>query len=300
MTPRPYASPLRFKDALEQRLRNAATDGVAFARARQMLVFDRFLARVAASFGDAAVLKGGLVLELRLARARTTRDIDLRMMGTPQDLLPRLQATARLDLGDFMAFEVVPHPGGAEINNDALRYEGFRFRVTCTLAGKPYGEPFGVDVAFGEPMLGEPDVVAGPNLLAFAGIAPPTVRLYPVETHIAEKLHAYTMPRRRPNTRVKDLPDIALLASARSLDAARLRTGLEQTFTFRATHPLPAFLPAPAAEWAKPYVAMARNDGLRWLDLASVTAAAAAFLDPVLAGDASGRWDPDAWRWVQA
>ena len=78
MTPRPYASPLRFKDALEQRLRNAATDGVAFARARQMLVFDRFLARVAASFGDAAVLKGGLVLELRLARARTTRDIDLR------------------------------------------------------------------------------------------------------------------------------------------------------------------------------------------------------------------------------
>ena len=65
MTPRPYASPLRFEDALEQRLRNAATDGVAFARARQMLVFDRFLARVAASFGDAAVLKGGPVLELR-------------------------------------------------------------------------------------------------------------------------------------------------------------------------------------------------------------------------------------------
>jgi hypothetical protein len=297
MTPRLYASPLRFKDALEQRLRNAATDGVAFARARQMLVFDRFLARVATGFGDAAVLKGGLVLELRLARARTTRDIDLRMMGTPQDLLPRLQATARLDLGDFMAFEVVPHPGGAEIDNDALRYEGFRFRVTCTLAGKPYGEPFGVDVAFGEPILGEPDVVAGPNLLAFAGIAPPTVRLYPVETHIAEKLHAYTMPRRRPNTRVKDLPDIALLASAQVLDASRVRSGLEQTFTFRATHPLPPCFPPPAVEWERPYAAMAREDGLRWPDLAAVAAAATAFLDPVLAGTSSGRWDPAVWRW---
>lgn len=83
MTPRPYASPLRFKDALEQRLWNAATDGVDFARVRQMVVFDGFLARMSAGLGDAALLKGGLVLELRLARARTTRDIDLRMMGTP-------------------------------------------------------------------------------------------------------------------------------------------------------------------------------------------------------------------------
>jgi len=30
------------------------------------------------------------------------------------------------------------------------------------------------------------------DVLAFAGIAPPTLRLYPIETHIAEKLHAYT------------------------------------------------------------------------------------------------------------
>ena len=60
----------------------------------------------------AAVLKGGLVLELRRARARSTRDIDLRVMGTPTNLLRRLQATAMLDLCDFMASEVVPHPGG--------------------------------------------------------------------------------------------------------------------------------------------------------------------------------------------
>ncbi len=39
-----------------------------------MLVFDRFLARIREAFGEGAVLKGGLVLEVRLERARTTRD----------------------------------------------------------------------------------------------------------------------------------------------------------------------------------------------------------------------------------
>lgn len=52
------------------------------------------------------------------------------------------------------------------------------------------------------------------DLLAFAGIAPPTLRLYPIETHTAEKLHAYTMPRRRPNSRVKALVDVTKAAQA--------------------------------------------------------------------------------------
>jgi hypothetical protein len=36
------------------------------------------------------------------------------------------------------------------------------------------------------------------DVLAFAGIPPPRLRLYPIEMHIAEKLHAYTMPARGP------------------------------------------------------------------------------------------------------
>jgi hypothetical protein len=71
MTVRTYASPEAFKQALEQRLRSSAKTGAELARKRQLLVFDRFLARVAAVLGDAATLKGGLVLELRLERART-------------------------------------------------------------------------------------------------------------------------------------------------------------------------------------------------------------------------------------
>ena len=68
-----YASPQAFKQALEQRLKSSSSSGVDFGRRRQLLVFDRFLARVMAVFGDAALLKGGLVLELRLERARATK-----------------------------------------------------------------------------------------------------------------------------------------------------------------------------------------------------------------------------------
>ena len=80
MKPRAYATPAGFKAALEQRLRNSSKAGVELARRRQLLVFDRFLARVTRALGKAAMLKGGLVLELRLERARTTRDVDLASM----------------------------------------------------------------------------------------------------------------------------------------------------------------------------------------------------------------------------
>jgi len=247
MTIRTYSSPEAFKQVLEQRLRASAKSGAEFARKRQLLVFDRLLARIVAVLGDAATLKGGLVLELRLERARTTKDVDLRMVGSPEDVLAKLQEAGRKDLGDFMTFEVGPDEDHPEFQNDGMRYDGLRFRAECKLAGKLYGQPFGVDVAFGDPILGEPEVVVAEDVLAFAGIAPPTLRLYPIETHIAEKLHAYTMPRARPNSRVKDLPDIALLATAQPLDAKRLRAALEQTFTFRRTHSLPVMLPEPCA-----------------------------------------------------
>jgi hypothetical protein len=55
------------------------------------------------------------------------------------------------------------------------------------------------------------------------------------------------MPRPRPNSRVKDLPDLALLATAQPIGAKRLRAALDQTFTFRKTHALPAKVPEPLA-----------------------------------------------------
>ena len=232
-------------------------------------------------------------------RARTTKDIDVRVVGAPDGILERLQQAGQIALGEFMVFEVQPDPQHPTIQNEAMKYDGLRYRVTCRLAGKAYGEPFGLDVAFADPILGEPDVLTAPDVLAFAGVAPPTLRVYPIESHVAEKLHAYTMPRERENSRVRDLPDLALLATVREIACARLARAIAQTFGHRGTHATPSTLPDPPRSWAEVYRGMAAENALAWADLDQVLSAARGFLDPVLDGRAGAHWSPSDWAWVR-
>ncbi len=299
MPPRTYPNPGAFKTALDARLQQQARqDGTSFNRKRMLLVFHRFLARIDRAFAEAVLLKGGLALELRLTSARTTRDVDLRMVGSADNLLARLQDAGLLDLGDFLRFEVQVDPHHPELRD--IIYEGRRFKATCTLAGRLYGDPFGVDIGFGDPVFGAPQTLVAPDDLGFIGIPPPSVKVYPLETHIAEKLHAYTLPRTLPNSRVKDLPDLALLASTQPLTATAVRTALAQTFSFRATHPVPHTLPAPPHAWTEPYDRLARTNGLRWTTLEQLTEAVRGFLDPVLTSAMPLVWSPGAWRWHAA
>ena len=190
---RDYASPIAFKQALEQRLKNEATrSGRDLHRVRQLLVFDRFLARAFSTLERTVVLKGGVALELRLARARATKDIDLGAHGTPRQILEALQRAGNIDADDFLRFEIIDDPKQAEIVTEGLKYGGRRFRAQAYLAGRPYGFPFGIDVALAEPLPARIDVVTGSELLRFIGIEPATYRTYPVDAHIAEKLHAYS------------------------------------------------------------------------------------------------------------
>ena len=293
---RTFATPLAFKAALEAPLAERARGrGRTINRVRQVLGMERFRVRVVETL-DAVVRKGGMGMELRLDRARATRDADLRVNASPEDLLARLREAARRDVGDQRAFEVERDSAHPTMAADGLRDEGQRFRVRATLAGRRYGDVCGVDAAIGEPIVGTPTEVVGDDLRDFVGISPPVFRAYPVATDVAEKLHADTMPRPRPNSRVKDLPDIALLATVADLEASALAAANRETFAHRATHGPSGSLPAPAMAWEPVYVRMAAADGLPWGTLADLTRAVRAFLDPVLAGGA-GRWDPKAWTW---
>jgi len=74
-----------------------------------------------------------------------------------------------------MTFEVSPddeHPG---IRADGMHYDGLRLRAECKLAGKR----FGVDVAFGDPISGEPELIVVRDGLEFASIARPALRSSP-------------------------------------------------------------------------------------------------------------------------
>lgn len=301
MSPRTYKTPESFKTALEQRIRaRAASLRTTIDRERLLLVFERLLVRIGQEFGDYATLKGGVALELRLTRARATKDVDLRMMGTPEGILLRLQAAGRLDPGDYMSFQIVADAEHPTITGSGAPYEGLRFRADCRIAGKPFARPFGIDVAFGDPIFGEIETIPASDILDFIELPRPNIRIYPIETHLAEKLHAYTMPPRqdgRINSRVKDLPDLALLATTRPLRADDLRAALTLTFKHRASHAVPRALPDPPSEWEGTYAGISQENGLPWRTLAAVTDAARRFLDPALAGDQALIWSPRDWSW---
>jgi hypothetical protein len=294
---RQYSSPAHFKQALEQRLRTQAS-GFEIQRRRQLIVFQRLLARVGSSLGRTFVVKGGLALELRIDGARTTGDIDLAWFGAEDALLDRLQALGQLDLGDFMTFEIRPNTANPDVVGDGVRYGGKRLRVECKLAGKIYGARFGLDIVFGGAMLGDATPVRGEDYLGFAGVPAPELRLLPIETHIAEKLHAYTLPRTSPNSRVRDLPDMALLATTSDpLHGRRIVEAIEQTFRARGTHPAPRALPPPPSHWRTMYDELAAEQRLRWKPLDALVDAVEAFLNPVLAGTDCGVWDRERWGW---
>ena len=146
MTAQRFASPESFKQSLDERIRQTCrAQGSDASRFRQLLVFDRFLARLSVAFGERVIVKGGVVLELRLERARTTRDVDLRLSGDPDQTLAELKAAGLLDLGDFLSFVVTPDREHPAIEGDGIVYAGRRYRAEARLAGKLYGMPFGVD-----------------------------------------------------------------------------------------------------------------------------------------------------------
>jgi predicted nucleotidyltransferase component of viral defense system len=276
----PYETPHAFRMALEERLRIISLrQGLDLQRLRRRVAFERLLARLFADHSPPWFLKGGYALELRMAhRARSTRDLDLTVPDPGRLDLPagavlsqadadrlheHLQLAAERDLGDGFRFviraprgELAGAPGG-----------GIRCAVEARLAGRAFAQ-FHVDVGVGDPMVGEPEWVAGEPLLAFAGIPAVRIPLVPAAQQFAEKIHAYTYPwQDRDNTRVKDLVDLVLLAHSGLIEAFEVRQALESTFRARATHPLKAELPKPPQTWSETYEALAAELGLPDRDL---------------------------------
>lgn len=302
MTTKTYKTPEAFRGALHDRIKkDADRQKLPFNRVRMRWIFERFLARVVQEFTDCVALKGGLALELRLGAARSTKDVDLRMLGAPDELLPRLQSAGHKDLGDFMRFEVRFDTDRLKMTNPGIEYEGYRLQADCKIAGKVYGS-FGVDVVFGGVLEGVAEPIVCPDILNFIGVPPPTILVIPIVTHIAEKLHAYTFPWEDPeqNSRLKDFPDLALLASVGDIDVNGLRSALRNTFKARNTHELVSVLLDPRSSWTESYERLAEENGLAWPTLDAVTKAVHEFLDPVLTGAAVGRWSAAQWSWHAA
>lgn len=292
-----YASAAAFRQALETRLGSASrASGGSLVRLRKGVVFDRLLARLLATNTERWVLKGGLALDFRLgALARTTKDMDLSGPPSEDAATEAMIAAQAIELGDHFSFQIERTARLDQlVDGSAVRY-----RATASLAGRLFDQ-VPVDVGFDPRGPFEPDWIQGPDLLAFAGIPAFFVAVLPLEIHVAEKLHAYTRryaDGRQASTRVKDLVDLALIATESRLDAARLHAAIAETFGRRGAHGVPDLVPPPPAEWRTPYRRMATEIDLD-PNLDSGYQCAGRFLDPVLSGEVrSAAWDPRARHW---
>lgn len=206
-----YATAAAFRDALEHRLRARATEHLVGVNVRRKQVaIDRFLARLTIAAPGRWVVRGAYALDLRLGfRGRATRDVDLTRIDSAAETLRDMHDASAVVGGDYFRF-------GVERSRRSLRPDTeptSRFRVAADLAGRRFDD-FTVNTSFGELMLEEPDLIEGPNFLAFAGIPRTPVPAIPLKLQIAEKVHAYTRiyGPGRSNTRVKNLVDLVPMA----------------------------------------------------------------------------------------
>jgi predicted nucleotidyltransferase component of viral defense system len=290
----PSSIPSGFRTALLARLRNrAAAEGLAVQRLQQRVAFERLLARLA-PVGD-WVLKGGFALELRYGwTSRPTKDLDLRTSTVLEVSLERLRASlATSEIDDHFSFELGPTvvemqgaPGGT-----------VTVPVTARVAGAVFVQ-FRVDLSSSDVIVGDADELVGSNLLLFAGIAPIRFPVYPLAQQLAEKLHAYTLPRTAENTRVKDLVDLVSIAKSDSIAGDQLLASVRATFAARATHDPPAALPAPPTSWGVAFRELSSAIGITVSTVDEGYEVAGRFWNPVLAGGVGGQsWDPDEQGW---
>ncbi len=289
-----YESGAAFRRALEDRLRTKGLEtGVPLVRLRKMVAFDRFLSRLFFHEPDQWVVKGGFALQLRLgASARTTKDIDLLVIGETQEIYPHLRDSGAIDLGDWFAFEVMN-----TIHSDVDDIGGLRYRIHSLLDGRTF-ERFHIDIGIGDPLLAPVEYLETPALLTFAGIEPTIVPCYPITQQIAEKYHAFTRPHvSGVSSRVKDFVDMLLLAEMGKLDSISLRKAIQVTFDDCKTHELPVKVPQPSKDWSLPFQKLAIEVGLEFKSLSDAGVALQQFLDPALETETQKSWNSINWHW---
>lgn len=256
-----FENAVDFRKSLEMRLLKLAhAAGVDLQRIRKQVAFERFLARLFREEHSPWILKGGHAMELRLKIARATQDIDLfvkthTLIADQRMILEHLQEDGNVDLSDFFEYRIsVP-----EISLAGPPYGGFRFPVESRIAARTF-EKFHLDVGIGDICFEPFERIKGKDWLNFCGVPVPVCLVISVEQQFAEKIHAYTLPRKQGyNSRVKDLVDMALLIQSYEMDRITVAAVLRQTFMRRGTHELPDMLTNPPQEWNSTFEVLAKQ-----------------------------------------
>jgi predicted nucleotidyltransferase component of viral defense system len=264
---------------------------------------ERFLYRLGASDqSDEFILKGAMLFVVWQGNLhRPTKDLDLLGFGdsTPEAVADRIRAVVRIPSDDGILFDASSIEA-AVIREDA-EYEGVRVKLSASL--KQARIRLQLDIGFGDVVEPAPARTAYPAILSH--VEPPTLRIYPPETVIAEKLQSMVVLDIR-NSRMKDFYDLWYLSRHWPFQLAVLRRAVASTFERRRTE-VPVGIPFALTEEfltdegkRQQWVAFVRRLNLPadTPDLHALGQELALFVHPIFAaGKEEATWQPGgSWQ----
>lgn len=121
-----------------------------------------------------------------------------------------------------------------------------RFRARLQLV------QFKVDVSAADVIVGDLEEHLSDPVVERLGFVRNRYPVYPIAQHVAEKLHALTLPRDVDNTRARDLVDLAWFRQHFTFRSETLIDACRATFDRRATHDWPPRVPVPPPDHRPP------------------------------------------------
>jgi hypothetical protein len=297
-----YTTASAFRATLKDRFEKItqADRRYSIAELQRQFGYDRALARLFSSAdADRWVLKGAGALLARLKTARHSMDVDVFFDATDADVddaVQALLAALRTDLGDHFGFDVT------RISPLQEEAKGARIHVSARLGPTRFAA-FHIDVVVATAMTGTPDVVAPLTSLDIEGLIRPNYRVFPVPDHLADKLCATVGLHSRDgrpasSSRVKDLVDIAIIATTHTIESKALRTAVVTNALQRKLELPLKFAILDPAGWAARYPRVANDAPGPVPDYYAAVVLASRVFDPVLDATATGTWDPVAQAWT--
>lgn len=291
-----YSTPTAFRRAITDKLKALAKDGPWSTRDLQrQFAYDRLLSRMY-MLDDGWILKGATALLAREIAARHTVDVDVFRPASREQVERDLRRAAAIELGDWFEFEI---DRGIDVAQGAA---GARFPVIARIGGTEWAR-FHIDVVGDSVrMTGVPDAVPALTTIEIDGMTRPGYRAYPIVDHIADKVCAILQRygNDRPSTRFKDLVDIVVLVTTSSVNAGDQAHALTSEAERRKIQLPPRFGVPDRELWDGGYAAEARR-AVKPVParLDDALAVVRPFVDPILGGSASGRWQPKDQRWSE-
>lgn len=288
-----YATAAAFRRALEDRLKaEAKARGRPLEELRREFLFQRFLALLFSNSEGTWVLKGGASLLMRLAEARSSKDLDLLHLGEidPVEAIAELRDQTAPREGDHLTFVI----------GDGISYSRTNPVVEISVTsyiGAQYGT-FSIDLATELHLLAVPERVRPKPVVEVPGLAElPEIVLYPLTDQIADKICAmYELygDLQSPSSRYRDLVDLTIIIATCELKAEPIRAALNSECKRRGIE-LPKAMTSPDETWARGYRAYASKTKITQ-ELHQLEAAleyAGTCLNPLLDGSlTSGTWQP--------